>query len=84
MSSRRLSILVGLVIRVVLVDGIVCQMNKRVVEGFGLVLFSGETGKTVLEHEDPQGMNIGHENINSEVKLIVVDQVWGLEVLLYD
>lgn len=33
-SGRGIRILIGLVVRVVLVDGIVGEMDKRVVEGF--------------------------------------------------
>lgn len=72
------------VVAVIFVDRVVGQMNERIVEGLQLVLLGGEASKALAEQEYPQWMHVRNQNIHSEVELVLVDQVWILDVLLDD
>jgi hypothetical protein len=71
----------------VLLDGVVGQVHKEVVEVAVLrsnVLLSRETGEPLLVNEYPQGVNTVDQDIYSEVELQAIDQVGLMEVSLSD
>ena len=51
-AGGSLRVRVRFVIRIVLIDCVIGQMDKRVVESFLFVLFRRKSGKTVLKHEN--------------------------------
>jgi hypothetical protein len=59
-------------ILIVFVDGIVSQVDKGVVETLEFELLCSEPGKAFSVHEDPQRIDICHQDIDSEVKFVLV------------
>ena len=60
-----------------LVDAVVCEVSEQVVNfgTFVSVLVGGESDQTVVIEVDTEWVHTGDENIKSQVKLGLVDQV---------
>ena len=69
-------------IRIILVDCIIGQVNKGIVECFQFVLFGGKSAKAVLVDKNTQWLHISDKDIDSQVELIVVNQEWSAQVFL--
>ena len=80
-----LTILVCHILVVLLVDGVICEMNKLVFLVSGrCIAFCGKPGEAFLEHIHSQGIETSHQNINSQVKLVAIDQERIWNILLND
>lgn len=82
MPSRGFWVYRTLKVLIVLVYCVVCKMDKRVVKTFVLILLRCKTSKAFFQPEHAQRLNVGHKNVDSEVKFVLVNEVWILDVLL--
>lgn len=64
---------IGSEIGVILIDRIVSQVNKGIIERLQFVLFCGKPTQTVLVDKNTQRLHVCHQNIDSQVELIVVN-----------
>ena len=49
-------------------------MNEWIIERFKFVLLGGKSAQTILVYKYSQWLNISDEYINSQVKLVTIDE----------
>lgn len=72
-------------IRVVFVYCVVSEMHiliLQILRSWSSVLLGCESGQTLLIHKNPQRVNAGNQDIDSEIEFKSFYQVWFVEVAL--
>ena len=84
MTCRRISSFICFKIGIILVDCIIREMYEWIVVCLQLVLFCRKSGQAISECKYSQRLHVGHQNVNSEIKLVVVNQIGVFDILLDD
>jgi len=72
-SLVRIRILRCLEVGVVLVDGVVGQVDERVIVGLESELLSRKSGKALVMNEDAQRVHVRHQHVDSQIKFEFVN-----------
>ena len=84
MTRSCISIIICLKIGIVFVDCIICEMYEWIVECLQLVFLCCKSSQAISECKYSQRLHVGHQNIDSKIKLVVVDQIRVFDILLDD
>ena len=84
MPSGSISIGIGPEARIVLIDGVVGQMNEWIVVGLLLVLLGRKSSQAIPESKYSKRLDVGNQDVDTEIELVLVDQIRVLNVFLDD
>lgn len=83
-DHRAVSEIISNIVLIVFVDRVIGQVNKWIIEVLLLILLGGKPRQPFAKHENPEWLHIGHEDIQPQIKLVLVDEVGLLDVDLND
>lgn len=59
-------------------------MDEWVVERLQLIFLRSKASQAFAKEKDSQRVHVGNQHVDSEVELVLVDEVWILNILLHD
>jgi len=82
MTCCCISFIICLKIGIVFVDCIIREVYEWIIICLQLVLLCRKSGQTISECKYSQRLHVGHQNVDSKIKLVVIDQIRVFDILL--